>query len=100
MSETSISTYVFPKCVKNNLFVPFDCSTKRRDEKNDKQKPQEERLLIALLYNGISITFTSSIETYKDYMQSSDLILFSTLLNYKIKNKLTIPKPLETKTVN
>lgn len=42
------------------------------------------------------ITFISATETYTDCMASSDLIMFSTLLNYEInKNNLTSPKPLE-----
>lgn len=55
--------------------------------KDDKQKPQEERLLMDLYFNEISmITFISSTETYINYMVSSDLILFSTLLTYQINS--------------
>lgn len=61
------------------------------------KKLQEERLLMDLYYNEIAmITFISSTETYINCMVLSDLILFSTLLTYKInKNKLSATKPLE-----
>lgn len=83
MPYTSTGTYVLLECmVKISLFKALSVVVKREIQRMI-SKITQERLVMALYYNGISIiTFTSSPETYKDCVVLSDLILFSTLLNY------------------
>lgn len=82
MPYTSTGTYVFVECIKLSLFKALSVVVKREIQRKISKKTQE-RLVMALYYNGISIiTFTSSPETYKDCAVLFDLILFSTLLNY------------------
>lgn len=91
-STLCICRYVHLYCMDDkNIFVSLEWCSKRRDksihpvQRIRMQKTWEERLLMTLYYNGISMpTFISSNETYKDYMVLSDLILLSTLQNYKI----------------